>query len=190
MSVSASVARTAADTETLADACDALRSLLEQLGTALRALTNEQYGGAKLGLFGGPVGPQVRHTLDHVANLASGLAVGSIDYDARDRGTPVETDRDAALQQIDVLIARLDVARRQSPLARVRVAIRDHDAREPVWADSCAAREIAFVESHTVHHMALIAAMLRALGIEPSAGFGYARSTLRHLRQSECAPSH
>ena len=40
-----------------------------------------------------------------------------------------------------------------------------------------------FLLSHTVHHYALIGAILRLSGVEPPAGFGLAPSTLRHQQQ-------
>jgi hypothetical protein len=49
------------------------------------------------------------------------------------------------------------------------------------------ARELGMLLSHTVHHYALIAMLLRARGIEPPADFGVAPSTRAHWLES-CAP--
>jgi hypothetical protein len=56
------------------------------------------------------------------------------------------------------------------------------------WSRSTAARELQFLVSHTVHHYALIAFILRANGIDPGADFGVAPSTLAHRKsQQSCA---
>jgi hypothetical protein len=54
----------------------------------------------------------------------------------------------------------------------------------PYWTRSSIARELQSLLSHTVHHYALIAIALRLQGIEPSAEFGVAPSTLEHWRKT------
>ena len=46
-------------------------------------------------------------------------------------------------------------------------------------------RELLFLISHTVHHFALIAFMLRSFGIEPGDKFGVAPSTLRYRQDCQ-----
>lgn len=175
---------------TIAAPCSTLVALLMQLREALRTLSSQQYARTPLAPFAGSVGPQVRHTLDHLLTLVEGIRSGALDYDRRERGTRVETERECALEQIDTLIAEIGRLSGVDPLRPLRVALNDATPEAATqWVDSCAAREVAFIESHTVHHMALLAAMLRTLGVEPPAEFGYARSTLRFSRQSVCAPS-
>jgi hypothetical protein len=48
---------------------------------------------------------------------------------------------------------------------------------------STVARELQFLLSHTVHHYALIALILRLQGFEPGEEFGVAPSTLAHWRR-------
>jgi len=54
----------------------------------------------------------------------------------------------------------------------------------PSWSLSTVHRELQFLGSHTTHHFALIAVLLRTLGHEPPAEFGVAPSTLRQWRES------
>ena len=52
----------------------------------------------------------------------------------------------------------------------------DQDGTQ-VTAVTSVGRELAFVMSHTIHHLAVIALLLRDLGIEVPPRFGYAPTT-------------
>jgi hypothetical protein len=56
-----------------------------------------------------------------------------------------------------------------------------------MWSGTSVGRELQFLVSHTVHHYAVIAAMLRPQGVEPGADFGVAPSTLVYEQGSACA---
>src|SRR5690606_41271688 len=64
-------------------------------------------------MMNGTIGAHLRHNLDHFGAAIGAFEAdgGSIDYDHRERGTPVETDPDAALRVIDGLRARLAALR-------------------------------------------------------------------------------
>lgn len=51
---------------------------------------------------------------------------------------------------------------------------------EEELTDSTIRCELQFLQGHTVHHYALIATMLRSLGLDTSREFGMAPSTLIH----------
>ena len=60
--------------------------------------------------------------------------------------------------------------------------------RVPAWSESTVARELQFLVSHTIHHHALIAAILRLESHTPAEGFGIAPSTLKYERdRAQCA---
>ena len=70
---------------------------------------------------------------------------------------------------------------------RMEVAPEVPDAR--ACARSSLARELSYVLSHTVHHYALAAVLLRHQGVEPGPELGVAPATLRHWKESgRCAP--
>jgi uncharacterized damage-inducible protein DinB len=122
----------------------------------------------------------VRHCLDHVSALLAADASSTLSYDHRRRGTAIETDPSAALQQILRLKAALErwSARSLDEPIRVSSMIDPSGASLAGW--STLGRELAFVLSHTIHHQATIAAVLALHGVEPPPGFGYAPSTPRH----------
>lgn len=128
----------------------------------------------------GSVGAQFRHNLDFVTNLIRGIEDGRIDHSDRERDVRVETDREYAIGRFDTLISRLNYLNprimRKSVLVRSEV-----DGR--MWLPSSVAREAEFVHSHTVHHHALIAEKLAALGIKSNRMFGVAPSTIEYWKR-------
>jgi len=110
-----------------------------------------------------------------------------IDYDKRERGTDIETSTAAAgmlIQQLDAKLASLNAAVvSQAVQARMMHA----SDGEPMTVPSSVGRELAFVLSHTIHHGAMVAAMVRTLGGEVPKHFGYAPATVAHLRSASCA---
>ncbi len=156
-------------------------ALLDQLRELLAALDDEDYARPcpDVGLSG--IGPHVRHCLDIYARLLDGLPGGRVDYDARERDPAVETDRRAALARLAGIAARLaalPVGAASPPDAPLAVRLDGHEATSRLR------RELMALHGHTVHHFALIAVLLRALGATPPTGFGVAPSTLRFWQES------
>lgn len=124
------------------------------------------------------IGQHLRHTLDHVRTVTSLDAKGTLDYDSRERGTPIEHDHGAALTEIARLIALL-AAHPSEDLSLTLVAIVTPDG-DRVRMRTTQARELAFVLSHTVHHAATIRSIAASFGLAPSAHIGVAPATESH----------
>ena len=108
----------------------------------------------------GAVGAHVRHVLDHYESFLHGLESGRVDYDRREREREVEL-----------------VVRTESAPGRAREGA------------SSLGRELLFLASHTVHHYALIAVLVRLWGVAPDDDFGVAPSTLAYEQgAAACAP--
>jgi hypothetical protein len=168
---------------------EALLATLAQLDELLETLSDDQYVRAALPGLSSGIGPHVRHCLDHVSALAQGLRGGSIDYEQRERGTLVETDRTVARATLQNLCAELKAQGHFSPSRPTDVAVRLSADAQPLRVGSTLGRELAFVQSHTIHHSAMIAALALAQGVRPAERFGYAPATLSYLAQRECVPS-
>src|SRR5262245_48180522 len=156
-----------------------LIALLAQLEWVLRLVDNEQYTVQRAVGISGSIGGHVRHCLDHVAALTAAVAAGRIDYDHRRRGTPVELCRATAFLEIqrsarDLRQTSFDLDRSLELVA----AIDQGGSR--LSAATSVGRELAFVMSHTIHHLAVIALLLRDLEIEVPPRFGYAPTTPTH----------
>lgn len=131
------------------------------------------------------VGSHFRHLLDHYDRFLDGAGSGRVDYDSRQRDKETESRRLRAVARVEVVRAALlalDAACAERPLT-VRLDAGNPAGGPPPLAASTASRELQSLLSHTVHHFALIAAVLRLSGHEPGSDFGVAPSTLRHWRE-------
>lgn len=164
-----------------------LLAVLNQLAELIDSITDEQYAQKPVGVMAASVGGHVRHNLDHITALLHGIRLGQINYDHRDRGTAVETDRQAARALIADLSQELqEFPWLDAPDSLPLLAIVAPDL-PPVEAVTTTERELIFVLSHTIHHNALIAVTARLLGAAVPSTFGYAPSTLAHQRSRTCA---
>lgn len=163
--------------------------LLDELAQVIAALSDAQYVHRPMSVIPSHIGGHVRHSLDHVQALLAATATGRLNFDHRERGTAIETSRGAALEAIEKLIGDL---RSLHPLV-LEVPMTLHmmmhaDAR-PVELSTTFTREAGFVLSHTIHHNAIISAMVKTLGGWLPPHFGYAPSTIDYQGKSSCAPS-
>jgi uncharacterized damage-inducible protein DinB len=154
----------------------ALDGHLERLREMIAGLPAGAYA-ASPSRVSGPVGAHVRHCLDHVRALVSVIDSNQLCYDSRLRGTRIETDPLAALEELDRLRADIEELA-NVPLDRpVQLSsLTDRDG-STLRVTSTFGREIAFVIQHTIHHAAIISILLDQLGVQVPKGFGYAPST-------------
>jgi len=156
---------------------DALIRLLDDLAAVVLQASASVYTAKPLPGVSGSVGQHVRHVLDHVTSLVTARPYGSITYDARERGTSIETDRSAALRavlRLKPLVTGLTDDVLDSPVVVSALLARGH---EPDSARSTFRRELFFVIDHTIHHQALIATLLAIADEGVPDGFGFAPST-------------
>jgi hypothetical protein len=173
-------------------------ALLAQLGSLVESLDPSIYARACPTAMGSTIGRHVRHTLDHFAALLlatdyhADLARSDrpvIDYDHRERDTPIEHDPLTALAAIARLRGHL--AQLQDEVLTGCVTVRlmlDADGRT---ADlpSTFIREVSFAAHHALHHHAIIRMIIEAthpcgrdgsLVLPGVQHFGVAPATLNH----------
>lgn len=153
------------------------RALAGELGRAIGLigrLSDEAF--TRKNAATGSVGEHVRHNLNFVGAVLSGARLGRIDYANRVRDVRVETDRGHAAGRFAGVIRELSRMRTGDAGKEVFVA---SELDASVVHRSSLGRELEFAHSHTVHHHAMIAENLRAMGIEMDAAFGVAPSTAR-----------
>ncbi|HXV76404.1 MAG TPA: DinB family protein [Candidatus Polarisedimenticolaceae bacterium] len=159
---------------------------LDQGSELIENLTDELYAAGTGERSRGGVGAQLRHCLDFYDCFLAGITERAIDYNRRKRDTRAETDRSHAaerLHKVRETLLRLTADTGTRPL-RVRAECGAAGAAE--WSDSSVARELQFLVSHTIHHYALIAMMLRTQGYDVAReqpDFGIAPSTLAHWKE-------
>lgn len=163
---------------------EALRRTLE----LVEGLTDSQYTHVETRLTAASIGAHVRHVLDHYRLFLAGLPEGEVDYDARERDTDIERSACAAAIEARRLIAAFAelsaTPAAAGPLEPAWAArplrVRQQGDYEPGRFDGCdshAERELLFLQSHAVHHQALIAILARAQGLAVPETFGLAPST-------------
>lgn len=149
--------------------------VLQQGLDLLAVIDDAQYTRTAPPLFAYGAGSHFRHCLDAYTCFLRDLPLGSLDYDQRERDETLAQNRQAARQRIATTKALLHelAPHSTSELLRVR-----QDGLP--WASSSSARELQFLLSHTVHHYALIALLLRWQGVTIAEDFGVAPATLAH----------
>ena len=136
------------------------------------------------------MGGHLRHCLDFYNSFLGGFASGQVDYDARARDPRIETDRAYAIGIVESIMGRLHEVSQADEDRPLRVAgdRGPGEEGEKAWSRSTVRRELQFLRSHTVHHYALIGAVLKLVGFEVDRDFGVAPSTLTY-RQATATPS-
>lgn len=101
----------------------------------------------------------------------------------------METCRATALARTQSTIQRLQTtaALRGDWIVWVKVEDAAASRLDDSYMTSSIGREMRALSSHTVHHFALIAATLQALGFKMDRNFGMAPSTLRYRAGAEAA---
>jgi hypothetical protein len=167
----------------------AVIEVLNQGETLLGEIDNGSYVRKLPAAFNASIGGHYRHCLDHFRSLLDSAVAGDLNYDHRERGTLVESDRFAALnatlslrddyQQLwaDCLDRELNVTCKTS-----------YAASGSQVSPSTVGREVMYVVAHAVHHYALIGIMGGLMGLKMPVGFGVAPSTMKH--QADLAGTH
>lgn len=127
------------------------------------------------------IGVHLRHCVDHMDCLLRGLESGTVDYDDRERDPASELDTDRMRQRLSALdraLRRIDPDSVRRPL-RVRQSAALGTA--PVTVESNLERELLFLSGHTIHHIAIMALLVREQGILLPDRLDVAFSTAAHL---------
>lgn len=170
-----------------APVCDALRGCHEALAQC-RAIV-ELLGPSRFGLpvaRHASVGAHMRHCLDHFDQFFAGLPHDEVDYDARVRRPDWENDAAVALDVIADFDAQLAALAEEAPALghrslRVWQSVASGADMRRV-ASSSVERELAFLSSHTIHHLALMRVLIDLAGWDDPAAaeIGVAYSTRAH----------
>ena len=162
---------------------------LRQGAELVRKLDDDLFTRSAPGRFRGGVGGQFRHCIDFYECLLYGLENGDlVDYAARSRARPLELQRTAAAERLEQLTERLAAIDANSLTRPLRVRSEQPAPEVPEWCGSTLHRELQFLVSHTVHHYALIVALLGQFGYEfepEQVDFGIAPSTLEYWNEAD-----
>lgn len=124
-----------------------------------------------------PIGAHLRHAAEHFICFLRGLGDGVVDYDARDRDESIERDPvlfREALSDVRRTLTGLTLAQ-----LRQRIEVRQTAALdcEPSTLESTVERELVFLSSHTIHHLAVVVNLCREQGVDLPEDLALAFST-------------
>lgn len=129
------------------------------------------------------IGPHLRHCLDHFSCFLRGCADGEIDYDARDRHERVERDPDYFLERLHGIteqLAKLVAA----DATELRMRQEPAPGQEGGMVRTNVERELLFLSSHTIHHIAIMSLLAERVGMTVPVDLGVAFSTASYEERS------
>ncbi|WP_355660422.1 DinB family protein [Halomonas salifodinae] len=150
------------------------RQVLDQLCRFLAGLSAAAYGRSLDRRQS--LGKHVRHIIDHYEALLAATRHGRLDYEHRPRETWPERCPREAQRRLEAIAAALP-ALEDSGLLSLAYPLEEGGLRQ---LETSLGRELAFLTSHTIHHMALLGLLAERLGVVLSEDFGVHPSTLRH----------
>lgn len=161
-----------------ASAHPAVRGCLEacrRCEIVLDAVPGDVYSGG--GFSESAVGNHLRHCIDHFECFNEGLDAGLIDYDARTRSVELERDPAAFRSALSGVYVQLSDIPESQLGDSVGVRTTAAPDSEPQVLQSTVARELAFLSSHVIHHLAVIAGLCKEHGVSLPEDISLAYST-------------
>ncbi|MGB0940828.1 MAG: DinB family protein [Marinomonas sp.] len=159
---------------------------LKQAKEIVERLSDSAYTQVYTPYLQSSIGQHLRHIIDNYFTLIQGLENSHIDYNWRRRGALVEQSRQTALAELDELsnwlinLDEKDIEQKLSLVSEVCLAETKSD-----FAQSNLHRELIFVASHSIHHIAIISMNMRLQEIKVPEHYGLAPATATFLRQQD-----
>ncbi len=137
------------------------------------------------------ISPHLRHCYEHLAALMNGLDFGTISYDTRERNVCIEQEPAALKEAMAMLLSwinALDPTRLDTPLTICQIPRIDAPESQSV---STLRRELSFLTSHTIHHLALVSILAELQGVilPDDLGVAYSTTTHEHQQRGHATPA-
>lgn len=155
--------------------------VLDEMCDLVAGLDRDRFGSTGgLPVASGP-GGHVRHILDAYDCFLRGIGQRRVDFTARERDERTASDPEFASRRISRTAKALRAIRVP---ASTPLVVRAEDTAGDLWVGSSVGRELQSLLSHTIHHLALVALVLRLRGVEPGETIGVAPSTLAYWKKA------
>jgi len=157
----------------------------DYLNTLINNNNDSDYRKVLSPLFISSAGAHMRHIIDHYLALISGLQLGKIDYDVRERNSKLEQEPQLALDKLAQISNWLNslVGADLTRVLTLSTEISVHEKKVQSVPTSLA-RELVFTGSHAVHHYAMIAQIAQQQKMVLPSNFGIAPATATYLRKA------
>jgi len=151
---------------------------LKSLRFAIEQVSDTAYTKVSKPAFQSSLGQHARHIIEHYQCFLEQISSRiELNYDLRCRNIRLESERQYCLSVIDKVLQDF------TSLSLLDIDVTHEDDVSNYVARSSLCRELMFLVSHTQHHNAMIAAMLRLSGLDVDDSFGVAQSTLNHVER-------
>lgn len=170
---------------------------LDQGIELLNSLSDKQYQCVVSDYVSSSIGQHFRHILDmyHAVLQAMKLLPTAqpakqplLDYDQRRRGARVETDRSAAITELQLIRRQLERHCQSAFDATIQIKTEvSLDHSQCITLQSTLARELIFTSAHAIHHYALIKVIAKLQGVELDPSLGMAPASASYARQQDAA---
>ncbi|WP_434986561.1 hypothetical protein [Vreelandella zhaodongensis] len=168
---------------------------LAQLATLLQRSPEKAYQRLMGSQQTQSLGRHVRHILEHYGTLLDACTPGdhrmAFDYEQRQREAVLENDPIQALQRVKILqtgLQALSSTPYNTPLTLSYPIEEGHASQaNTLILPTNLGRELAFLTSHSIHHMALLGLLCEQLEITLPSDFGIHPSTLRFWKNQRTA---
>lgn len=149
----------------------AIQNINQQVISIIDALDNPLF--QKTGKDQSSIGQHIRHIINFFESVNQGIEQNSINYDNRHRSVDIENNTNLAKQAMNnqtiLLLQKID---EQDLSNTVEVKENSHTA------ESTIARELISLQSHTIHHLAIIKPLIKSMNIVISESIGISASTI------------
>lgn len=153
---------------------------LRQLVDVVERIDDETFVRADTAFTDSSIGKHVRHILDFYRCFFLGLEGAHVDYDDRTRDTAIETRRASAIEA--ACLAGENLLALDPAIDRELMVSSMTDVGVPATpCRSSIARELVFLQSHAIHHLAMAVLMMNRFGFPTEPEWGLAPSTQDYL---------
>ena len=129
------------------------------------------------------VGAHIRHILDRYQSFFTDIPEGVINYNFRKQDKSIESNLEAANFALSSLSRRIEALDLAENLGRaVTVCESLHHERPSMSIPSTVDRELMELVNHSIHHLAIIALLVKPFGFTVGSDFGKAPSTIVYER--------
>lgn len=161
------------------------QKVLSQAIELLKEIPHTDYTEIRQPFFHSSIGQHIRHILDHFTALQSGFDQDFVNYNIRHRHSQIEQLPELAKVQCETLqqwlgnLVQEDLDKSFIVESEISVS-----HQHSVKVRSNLARELLFVNSHAIHHYAMIKVIRLLQNAEVPSEFGFAPATLTYMHHS------